>query len=231
MKICSSSTGTPSYGSASRIVGPPVENSKACPPSTLPPANETRSAFKRKPQRTPAGRSRPKSYTQFFWSAQRAVPGSGHSISKGSGRRGSPKATMGSEKRTATWRTPLTSPCGENTSTCAAEAAPAANSITIAVQVALILRAPCVRSPLADSRSAPSRQSFTNSRGRRKPGNRNEKAAWMAVFPDLPADAFTPAAGVRVIAPLRFCSASRKRLPVSTPRDYWGGPLPTCAAS
>ena len=71
-------------------------------------------------QRTPAGKSRSKSNTQFFWSAQRAVPFSGQSMSNGSGRRGSPNGTMTSEKRAATCRTPLTSPCGEKKSTFAA---------------------------------------------------------------------------------------------------------------
>src|SRR5215470_17183317 len=101
--------------------GPPVVNENTAG-STDAPLLVFSWVFTLKLQRTPAGRSRSKSNTQFFGSAQRALPCSGQSMSKGSARRGSPKATMASEKRTATWRTPLTSPCGENNSTLAANA-------------------------------------------------------------------------------------------------------------
>jgi hypothetical protein len=47
-------------------------------------------------------------------------------MSKGSASRGSPSATIASEKRAETCLTPLTSPWGENTSTCAAGTAVAA---------------------------------------------------------------------------------------------------------
>src|SRR5262245_64318128 len=47
-------------------------------------------------------------------STQRPVPDSGHSTSKGSGRRRSPNATIGAENTACAWRTPLTVPRGEN---------------------------------------------------------------------------------------------------------------------
>src|SRR5260370_22888710 len=74
-----------------------------------------------KPQRTPAGRSRSKSYTQFLVSAQRPLPFSAQSTSNGSSSRGSPKGTIACAKRALTWRTPLTSPCGEKNSTGCAQ--------------------------------------------------------------------------------------------------------------
>src|SRR5579885_1046707 len=64
----------------------------------------------------PAGRSRAKSYIQLRLSAQRAVPCSGQSMSKGSTSRGSPNGTIASLKRAVTCRTPLTVPCGEKAS-------------------------------------------------------------------------------------------------------------------
>ena len=68
-------------------------------------------------QRTPAGRSRAKSYTQLRGSAQRPVPFSAQSIVNGSTSRGSPNGTIGFAKRAVTWRTPLTSPRGLKNST------------------------------------------------------------------------------------------------------------------
>ena len=112
-----SSMRLPSYGRLRRIAGPPVENSKRCPPATAAPSTSVSPAFTVKLQRTPAGRSRAKSYTQLRGSAQRPVPFSAQSIVNGSTSRGSPNGTIGFAKRAVTWRTPLTSPRGLKNST------------------------------------------------------------------------------------------------------------------
>ncbi len=112
-----SSMRLPSYGRLRRIAGPPVENSKRCSGSTGFPAASASPAFSANVQRTPAGRSRAKSYAQFFVSTQRPVPVSAQSIANGSTPRGSPNTTIACAKRAVTWRTPLTSPCGLKVST------------------------------------------------------------------------------------------------------------------
>ena len=118
---CSSSMRSlPSPGSDDSIAGPPVEKLEA--------RLAARAARRRgcagpaaavKAQRTPAGRSRSKSYAQVRLSTQRAVPCSGQSTVKGGATsRRSPNGTIGAEKRAVTWRTgPSPSPCGENCST------------------------------------------------------------------------------------------------------------------
>ena len=123
MKIWFSSIDSlPSHGSDWRTDGPPVlkPNPAAATPAPVRSATPARNA---KRQFTPAGRSRSKSNTQLRASAQRPVPATGQSISNGSSSSGSPNGTMGVENRACTWRTPLTSPCGENCSTPAACAA------------------------------------------------------------------------------------------------------------
>ena len=123
MNIWLSSIVAPSYGRLFTIAGPPVLNSKRCPPTSAEASSAVRPAFRVKLQRTPAGRSRSKSYTQFFMSAQRPLPFSMQSIANGSTSRGSPKGTIGRANRAVTWRTALTSPCGEKNSTsCACSA-------------------------------------------------------------------------------------------------------------
>src|SRR5712691_10689646 len=99
------------------MAGPPVEKEKARCPLTSLPLNVFSPAFTLNSHFTPAGRSRAKSKIQFLLSAHRAVPLSGHLTSNGStSPQGSPSGTKGSEKRTLTWRTPLTLPWGENIS-------------------------------------------------------------------------------------------------------------------
>src|SRR5579885_103254 len=85
----------------------------------------------------PAGRSRAKSYIQLRLSAQRAVPCSGQSMSKGSTSRGSPNGTIASLKRAVTCRTPLTVPCGEKASIRGAACTAAADSVSRANRLAL----------------------------------------------------------------------------------------------
>src|SRR6202142_2566265 len=125
MKICASSIlSFPSFGRELMIAGPPVEKENVRRMTEFP-----ESAFKsgriEKEHCKPAGRSLSKSYTQFLLSAQRPFPLSGQTISKGSTIRGSPKGTIGSEKRAVTCLTPLTVPCGEKRLTDASPASAA----------------------------------------------------------------------------------------------------------
>jgi hypothetical protein len=85
----------------SRTAGPPVVKANSAGATALP-ARSFVSAFSVKRQRTPAGRSRSKSNTQLRASAQRPLPFSAQSISKGSTSRGSPNGTMGVTKRAVT---------------------------------------------------------------------------------------------------------------------------------
>src|SRR6202011_5614384 len=143
-KIWFSSIGLPSYGRLRRIAGPPVVKGKRCPLSSVLPSSAGMLDLSVKPQRTPAGRSRSKSYTQFLVSAQRPLPFSAQSTSNGSSSRGSPKGTIAGAKRALTWRTPLTSPCGEKNSTGCARGADihAAQSDSSTVKARALIQAP-----------------------------------------------------------------------------------------
>jgi hypothetical protein len=100
-------------------------------------------------QRTPAGRSRAKSYTQLRGSAQRPVPFSAQSIVNGSTSRGSPKGTIGFAKRAVTWRTPFTSPRGLKNSTGGADGWAAAWAANASVASAARTDSRCMESPEA----------------------------------------------------------------------------------
>src|ERR1700693_2825154 len=113
----------PSNGRLRITAGPPVLKVNRCPLSSVWPSSAVIPDLSVKAQRTPAGRSRSKSYTQFLVSAQRPLPFSAQSTSNGSSSRGSPKGTIACTKRALTWRTPLTSPCGEKNSTGCAQSA------------------------------------------------------------------------------------------------------------
>ncbi len=133
-----SSMRLPSYGRLRTIAGPPVEKSKRWPAGSAAPARSCSPALSVKLQRTPAGRSRAKSYTQFFESAQRPAPFSAQSIVNGSTSRGSPNGTIGCANRAVTCRTPFTSPCGLKCSTVCAEQSPRTSTAGPARK-----RAPC----------------------------------------------------------------------------------------
>ena len=127
MKVCSSSmVAVPWVGWVDSTAGPPVENPKSALPLKALPARARSSGLSLKEQRSPGPRSRPKSNTQLRASSQRPWPASAHSMANGVGAFGSPNRTTSSEKRTATWRTARTSPCGEKRSTVTACAVPPA---------------------------------------------------------------------------------------------------------
>jgi hypothetical protein len=103
------------HGRESTTEGPPVSNENgpgACtglPSSARTPARSVNS------HRSPAGRSRVKSYAHVKLSSHRAVPSSGQSIANGdSGGRGLPSGTIGRENFAVTWRTFFVVPSGEN---------------------------------------------------------------------------------------------------------------------
>src|ERR1700680_3681183 len=77
-------------------------------------------------------------------SPHRPLPFSTQSMANGSTSRGSPNATRVWAKRTLTWRTPLTSPCGEKNSTGCARGADihAAQSDSSTVKAQALIRAP-----------------------------------------------------------------------------------------
>src|SRR3984893_18562083 len=143
-KMWFSSMRLPSYGRLRRITGPPVVNAKRCPLSSALPSSAVMPDLSVKPQRTPAGRARSKSYTQFLASAQRPLPFSAQSTSNGSSSRGSPKGTIACAKRALTWRTLLTSPCGEKNSTGCARGADihAAQSDSSTVKAQALIKTP-----------------------------------------------------------------------------------------
>src|SRR5713101_4272808 len=111
---CSSIHSAPARGrDDSRTAGPPVENANSGRPPIGVPSSAVSPGRTRNAQRTPAGRSRAKSYAHSRLSIQRALPASGQAISNTSvAGRGSPSGTIGAENRAVTWRTPLTTPCG-----------------------------------------------------------------------------------------------------------------------
>ncbi len=95
------------------MAGPPVEKVKARGPPSARPESAWSPARRVNVQRSPAGRSRGKSYTQMPVSTQRPAPDSAQTTSKGSVSRGSPRGTMGTEKWAWACRTCFTVPWGE----------------------------------------------------------------------------------------------------------------------
>src|SRR5512146_3156125 len=117
----------PIHGRVSITAGPPVSKTNGGWLATAAPLSVLSPATRLKVHRTPAGRSRSKSYDHCRLSIHLGTPYSGQSIRKGDcWTRGLPSGTIGCEKRATTWRTFFIVPCGEKVTVGAAESAWAA---------------------------------------------------------------------------------------------------------